>query len=326
MPNAKHFLSALLLGAALTVAVPSPGMATDAGTRVVLLGTGSPVPDPERSGPALAIVVNGKSYLIDSGTGCVRQATKAYQQKGLEALSVSNLNILFITHLHSDHTLGYPDLILTPWDHRKAPLEVYGPAGTRAMTDSLLQAYAEDIKVRTTGLQKSNPQTLTPNVHEIEPGVIYRDALVTVTAFAVKHGTFPNSFGFKFVTPDKTIVVSGDTAPDDAIVEQARGADMLIHEVYAMAKYDKVPPDTQEYLKAFHTSTKELAAIAAKAQPKLLVPIHMLGYKGLARGTIEKEIRAAGYRGKIAEAADLKIYGDAPAAKATAKPKGGAAP
>ena len=304
------FLFSSLFSAILLCVFPLSSIAEAPGTRVVLLGTGSPVPDPDRSGPALAIVVNGRSYLIDCGTGCVRQATKAYQKKGVEELSITGLNLVFITHLHSDHTLGYADLMLTPWDHRKKPLEVYGPKGTRAMTENLLKAYAEDINVRTKGLQKSNPKTLTPNVHEIKPGIIYKDDLVTVTAFPVKHGTFPNSFGFKFITPDKTIVISGDTSPDEIIVEQARDADMLIHEVYAMAKYDSVPEDTQKYLKAFHTSTKELAEIAGKAKPKLLIPIHMLGEKDLPQGTIEKEIREAGYRGKIAESKDLNIYGE----------------
>lgn len=286
----------------------SPGMTETGKTRVVLLGVGSPVPDPDRSGPAIAVVVNGHAYLIDAGTGCVRQATKAYQKKGVKGLDITGLNILFITHLHSDHTLGYPDLILTPWDHRTKPLEVYGPKGTRDMTENLLKAYALDIEVRTKGLQESNPKTLTPNVHEIEPGVIYKDPLVTVTAFKVKHGTFPDSFGYKFVTPDKTIVISGDTSPDKDLVEQARNADILIHEVYAMAKYNKVPAETQKYLQAFHTSTKQLAEIAREAKPKLLVPIHMLGYKDLPTGTIEKEIREAGYKGKIAGSQDLSIY------------------
>ncbi len=304
--RALLFLSVVML---LSLCIlSSPGAAQTAKTRVVLLGTGSPVPDPDRSGPAIAVMVNDHAYLVDAGTGCVRQATKAYQEKGVKGLDITGLNILFITHLHSDHTLGYPDLILTPWDHRTKPLEVYGPKGTRDMTGNLLKAYALDIEVRTEGLQESDPKTLTPNVHEIEPGVIYKDPLVTVTAFKAKHGTFPDSFGFKFVTPDRTVVISGDTSPDEDLIEQARGADILIHEVYSMAKYNKVPAETQKYLKSFHTSTKELAEIAGKAKPKLLVPVHMLGYKGLPTGTIEKEIREAGYSGKIAQSKDMSIF------------------
>lgn len=283
-----------------------------ANTHVVLLGTGSPVPDPDRFGPAFAIIVNGSSYLVDCGVGCVRRAIKASQEKNIDALSVSNLNIVFISHLHSDHTLGYPDLMLTPWDHRTKPLEVYGPVGIQDMTDHILKAYAQDIKVRTNGLQKSKMVTLKPNVHEIKPGVIYQDSNIKVTAFLVGHGTFIPSFGFKFETPDKTIVFSGDTHPSDELVKQAKNVDMLIHEVSSMDKYEKAPEDIQRYLKAFHTSTQELAAIASKANPKLLIPTHILGHKDIDMAQIKKEIQQAGHKGKIADSYDLAVFGDVP--------------
>lgn len=305
-----HLLWAFILCALFSGSQLSYGAVTadTTQTKVILLGTGSPVPDPDRSGPALAILVNGNSYLIDTGTGVVRQAIQAFDEKNIQSLSIDNLKILFLTHLHSDHTLGYPDLILTPWAHREKPLQVYGPEGTEAMTENLLKAYAEDIRVRIEGLEKLNPATLKPNVHEIKPGIIYKDANVTVTAFPVKHGSFPRSFGFKFQTKDRTIVISGDTAPDEIIAEEAKDADILVHEVYAIAKYNEEPKQTQEYLKAFHTSTVELTDIANKAKPKLLVPIHLLGDKDLPQGIIEKEIRNAGYQGKIADSKDLNIY------------------
>ncbi len=110
-------------------------------TRVILLGTGTPNPDPERSGPAVAVVVNGSVYLLDAGPGIVRRA-EAARRHGVEALTQDNLKIVFLTHLHSDHTLGLPDLIFSPWvSGRTAPLEVYGPRGTRAMTAHLTAAY-----------------------------------------------------------------------------------------------------------------------------------------------------------------------------------------
>src|SRR6266436_8009284 len=110
-------------------------------TQVVMLGTGTPLPDPDRSGPSTAIVVNGTGYIVDAGTGVVRRAAAA-RDKGVKALEPTNLRIAFLTHLHADHTLGLPDLILTPWIMgRKEPLELYGPAGTREMVDHILQAY-----------------------------------------------------------------------------------------------------------------------------------------------------------------------------------------
>jgi ribonuclease BN (tRNA processing enzyme) len=109
-------------------------------TQVVLLGTGTPLPDPERAGPCTAIVVNGTPYLVDLGTGVVRRAAAA-RNKGVQALEPTNLKIAFITHLHSDHTLGVADVLLPPWVMgRKEPFELYGPPGTRAMAERILTA------------------------------------------------------------------------------------------------------------------------------------------------------------------------------------------
>src|SRR5215813_5202671 len=123
-------------------------------TQVVLLGTGNPAPTPDRSGPATAIIVNGEAYLVDFGPGVVRRAAAA-QQKGIAALNPTNILHAFVTHLHSDHTVGYPDLIFTPWVvGRKLPLEVYGPPGIKAMTNHVLAAWADDIKIRTGPLER----------------------------------------------------------------------------------------------------------------------------------------------------------------------------
>src|SRR5262245_26241450 len=117
-------------------------------TQIVLLGTGNPSPTPDRSGPSTAIVVNDEPYLVDFGPGVVRRAAAA-QQKGISALRQANIRHAFVTHLHSDHTVGYPDLIFTPWVvGRKEPLEVYGPRGIKAMTDHVLEAWADDIDIR----------------------------------------------------------------------------------------------------------------------------------------------------------------------------------
>ena len=158
-------------------------------TRVILLGTGTPNAEPDRSGPALAITVNGQAYLVDCGPGIVRRAAAAHRA-GIEALAVQRLNRVFITHLHSDHTVGYSDLILTPWVlGRERPLEAYGPPGLTGMTEHVLKAYAEDIQIRIEGLERANAEGCKVNVHEIEAGVIYQDHNVRVTAFPVKHGS-----------------------------------------------------------------------------------------------------------------------------------------
>ena len=119
-------------------------------TQVVLLGTGTPPADPDRSGAATAVVVNGTPYLVDFGAGVVRRAKSAVVDRGIAALEPAKLRVVFATHLHSDHTVGYPDLILTPWVlGRRVPLEVYGPPGIKQMTDHVLAAYSEDFAART---------------------------------------------------------------------------------------------------------------------------------------------------------------------------------
>ena len=206
-------------------------------TLVVMLGTGTPNPDPERSGPAVAIIAGGKPYLVDCGPGVVRRAEAAFLT-GVSALDMPNLTRLFVTHLHSDHTAGYADLILTPWVlEREEPLEVYGPPGICSMTDHILAAYAEDIDVRIHGSQPQNESGIQVNAHEIEAGEIYRDENVTVTAFPVVHGDWAHAFGYRFDTTDRAIVISGDTVATDAVVDACSGCDVLVHEVYAAAQH-----------------------------------------------------------------------------------------
>src|SRR5579859_2481050 len=204
-------------------------------TQVVLLGTGTPGPDPARSGPATAIITNGTAYLVDFGPGVVRRASAAYQ-KGITAFGhgVSALRTVFLTHLHADHTAGYPDLILTTWIMgRKRPLEVYGPRGLKAMTTHVLQAWELDIANRLHGMEKAPRSGYGVNAHEITPGVIYADANVRVTAFLVNHGELRDAYGFRFDTPDRAIVISGDTAPTPTLIEHCSDCDVLIHEAYS---------------------------------------------------------------------------------------------
>ncbi|MCB0122123.1 MAG: GNAT family N-acetyltransferase, partial [Caldilineaceae bacterium] len=209
-------------------------------TQVVLLGTGTPNPDPERHGSAVAVVVqdneHGKkrrsqAYLVDAGPGIVRRAADA-ATRGIDALAMPRLTRLFLTHHHSDHTAGLPDLMLLPWVlERNETLVIYGPVGTQAMVDHLLAAYAEDIRERREGLEPSNDQGYRVEVHEYEAGEIYRDDLVRVEAFRVQHGSWP-AFGLRFTADDRTVVISGDTRPFAELATHYQGCDVLVHEVY----------------------------------------------------------------------------------------------
>ncbi|HEV2116201.1 MAG TPA: MBL fold metallo-hydrolase [Terriglobales bacterium] len=275
-------------------------------TQVVVLGTGTPEPYPDRSGPAVAIVVNGAAYLVDCGPGVVRRA-EAAEQNGIKALNVKNLKIVFITHLHSDHTLGYPDLIFTPWVlHRAAPLEAYGPRGLRGMTDHILKAWKEDIRVRTRGLEEANRTGYKVEVHEIAPGVVYQDQNVKVTAFPVKHGSWKQAFGYRFDTPDRSVVLSGDTAPVDTVVQACNGCDVLLHEVYNPGGAEMHQEHWKEYFAAFHTSPQQLGDIATRAHPKLLVLYHQV-LEHLPEQDLVKQVGSY-YRGKFVSAHDLGVY------------------
>jgi ribonuclease BN (tRNA processing enzyme) len=207
-------------------AAGQPLPATAAGhTQIVLLGTGTPRPDPQRSGPATAVVVDGTPYLVDAGPGIVRRAAAAYD-KGIQGLAVANLQTAFITHLHSDHTVGYPDLIFTTWlQGRHRPLKVYGPAGLEAMTKYILLAWQADIDVRTKGLEQRDAAGLTVEAHDVKPGRIYQDSSIKVTAFPVLHGDLP-AYGYRFQTSDRTVVISGDASPSPELINSCRKCDV----------------------------------------------------------------------------------------------------
>lgn len=274
-------------------------------TKVVLLGTGTPNADPERCGSAVAIVVHDRPYLVDFGPGVVRRAAAAHRL-GINGLAAHQLNRAFLTHLHSDHTAGYPDLILTPWVlGREERLAVYGPAGTQAMTNHILKAYEQDIRERLEGLEPANHIGYQVEVHEIAAGIVYRDSYVSVEALPVQHGSW-QAFGYKFATPDRTIVISGDTRPVEIMAEKAAGCDILIHEVYSTAGFATRPPEWQRYHSNVHTSSQELANIAARAKPKLLVLYHQL-FWGVSEAALVGEIGAS-YEGAVISGKDLDIF------------------
>ncbi len=306
------FITTLLLPSCSAPDAPKSARLTAGGddqastARVVLLGTGNPNADPDRSGPALAIVVKDTAYLVDCGPGVVRRASAA-RRAGVTALRAKNLDRLFITHLHTDHTLGLADVIFTPWVlGRKKPLKVYGPPGTRAMVDHIVAAYEQDVRVRLDGLEPANDKGHTVNVHEIKPGVVYRDENVTVTAFRVIHGSWKHAFGFRFDAKDRSIVISGDTIPTQSLIDHAKDCDVLVHEVYSANAFARRPVQWQRYHSAFHTSTTELAEIARQVKPGLLVLYHQLLW-GTTDEDLLREIRS-GYDGPVSSGADLDVY------------------
>jgi ribonuclease BN (tRNA processing enzyme) len=291
---------ALILLAPLVLSAQSPR------TKIVMLGTGTPIPDPDRQGPSLVIVVDSTPYFFDAGTGVVRRAAGA-QREGVPGLRMPQLQHLFITHLHSDHTLGLADLLLTPWiQGRVVPLEVYGPPGTTHMVASTLSAFDEDIHERISTSGGPSAIGWKANVHEIAAGVVYKDSLVTVRAFAVPHSGWKYAFGYRIDTPDRSIVVSGDTRPSAAIAAACNGCDVLIHEVYSDSGFANVPPARQKYHAQAHTSAIQLGTIATSARPKLLILTHILFF-GASEERVLAEVRST-FKGSVVLPRDLQIF------------------
>jgi len=277
------------------------------GTQVVVLGTGTPNPDPDRSGPAVAVVAGGSAYLVDAGPGVMRRAEQA-RRNGIAALAVERLGTVFLTHLHSDHTVGLPDVIHTGWvAGRERPLALFGPPGTAALAARLTDAWAADIANRTGYLQPHTREGWRISAQEVEGGVVYRDSSVTVTAIRVPHANWEVALGYRFATADRVIVISGDTRPSEALADACNGCDVLVHEVYSTTGYQTRTEPWQRHHAGAHTSTAELAALARRARPKLLVLYHQL-YWGATDDELIRELRAAGYDGPVVSARDLGVY------------------
>ncbi len=274
-------------------------------TLVITLGTGTPVPNPDRSGPATAIVVGRRVFLFDAGAGVMRRVAAA-------GLPIDGVTAAFITHLHSDHTLGLPDLILTSWVMgRTAPMRVVGPPGLRRMTDHLVAAWSEDTLVRVQGLERGRPGGYRVDAREVTGGVVFDSGGVKVTAIRVPHGEWEYAFAYRVDTPSRSIVISGDTRYSEALERASSGVDVLVHEVYAETR---VAPEARpggelwpRYLREVHTSDVELGRLAAAAQPRVLLLSHVL-FMGATEQEVIDGIRRGGFTGRVVIARDIGRY------------------
>lgn len=269
---------------------------------IVILGDGTPLLSADRSGTSIGIVVRGTLYVFDAGPGVLRRVFETRERLGL---SIGKLGPVFITHLHSDHTLGLPELLYYPG----APaLRVYGPPGIKQMVQRLQEAWAEDRRIRSSSGMPSD-QAVAQSVNaavadEVGNGNIYSDSNITVTSFGVSHGSWEHALGYRIRTPDRVIVISGDTRPSDAVVDACNGCDVLLHAVYD-GEHSLTGADSS-YFSRFHTNARELAALAIRARPRLLILYHQI-FMGKRPADLVRQVTAT-FRGRVLSARDLDVY------------------
>ena len=255
-------------------------------TLAVMLGSGKPEPTPFRNGPGGAVVVDDVPYLIDAGEGVWRGIAKAamsHEARLANAFAPKRLTRVFLTHLHSDHTIGLPSLILLPWTCGKdQPLDVYGPVGTANLVEGILDAYRGDVVERVKGPEGKEDRGWRAAAHEIEePGVVYRDEKVQIEAFFRPHGGFEQSFGYRFQSADRTVVWAGDGAGGRSFADAASGADLLFSDVCASGYTNASTPwrsEAEGHAELFHIESRHLGRLAARAGVGKVVLHHEQNY------------------------------------------------
>jgi len=261
--------------ATLIVFLALAGTASAQDFRVTLLGTGDPIPRPDRYGPATLVQVAGQDLLFDVGRGA---ATRLVQM----GVSLSGLDATFLTHFHHDHLIGLDDVWMTGWipppfGRRQKPMEVWGPTGTANLLSNLEEAFVLNTNTRIPD-ELLPPEGIVLIAHEFdEDGVVYEKDGVKVTAFAVDHGALIKpAYGYRVDYDGRSVVISGDTKFDRNLIKAAKGADLIVHEV-ALASEELLASSEQfQRIVAHHTTPEEAGIVFAEVQPKLAVYTHFV--------------------------------------------------
>jgi ribonuclease BN (tRNA processing enzyme) len=304
LANAALAADAPASSAAPARSATSQSSATSA-TSVTLLGTaGGPGAMPERAGIATLVTVGDRRYLVDAGASVSHQIS-------LVGVSERAIRTVFLTHLHDDHTAGLPALMTFAYTLRSPQMEIIGPPGTKSYVDSAVALLGVSAQIR----MLENPRLSSPekvfSAREVEPGLIYSDGPVRVKAFENTHYDFPpdspgrrhRSYSLRFETPDRTIVLTGDTGPADGLAEFAQGADVLIAEMASSQDVASVPPEVRQHMVKEHLSPAQVGQLATKAKARVLVLSHIRNVS-----PADVELIRQHYAGQIVVGTDLARF------------------
>lgn len=312
--NAAALLAALLTSAvpanAAEPAAPSSAGAAEPALRVVILGSGTPVPSRTQAGTAILVQAGGDTLLFDCGRGCTTRLAQ------YDPALLPRIDRLFVTHLHSDHVVGIPDLWLNGWTQgRMAPLQVWGPKGTDAMMAGLRKAFAADISYRRADTIPASDAGIAPAVLLVRrDGVVYRSGDLVVTAFAVKHGDVP-AFGYRIDKGEHSVLISGDTAATPALARYGKGVDAALIEVASppMIAYVRRNFSAEQARKILdlHLTAEDAGDALAAMQPRVAVYYHSV--TGEAADAALLAATRTRYAGRVEVGRDLTtidVYSD----------------
>jgi ribonuclease Z len=289
-----------LLAMILWLIIFVPAAARGQQMRVTLLGTGCPPAVMNRFGPSTLLEAGEQKFLFDAGRGALQRLTQL-------KVPWQAVRGVFLTHLHSDHVVGFPDLWLTGWliaPGRNVPLEVWGPIGTANMMSHLQEAYKYDIGVRIEN-DGVAPDGAMLRVKDIREGIVYQSDGITITAFEVDHGPVKPAFGYRIDYAGHSVVLSGDTRPSEKLVQYAQGVDLLVHEVFAPETLQGVgvPPERANKIIDYHTTAEQAGKVFARTRAKLAVYSHVCMPNAREQDLLSSTRKA--YRGPFEIGADL---------------------
>jgi len=269
---------------------------------VTLLGTGSPVPAMSRFGPSILVQAGGQTFLFDAGRGAMQRLAQL-------RVRWQDVDALFLTHLHSDHVVGFPDLWLTGWfvgPGRDRPLQVWGPRGTKRMMSHIEQAFDFDIRMRLYD-DRAAPDGVVILAEDMNEGVVFDKGGVTITAFEVDHSPVRPAFGFRVDHGEHAVVLSGDTRISENLVRHAQGVDLLVHEVVSPESFQRagVPPERATSVFAHHVTPEQAGEVFARTRPRLAVYSHIVQPDASERDLLPPTRRT--YDGAVEVGEDLMV-------------------